>query len=114
MVLPVLFTAGMTLVDSVDGMIMVGAYNWAFINPIRKLYYNLIITFVSVVVGVVVGGIELVGLAKDKLNLEAGWFWSTIGTLQDNFGTIGLVIVGVFILTWLVSAIVYRVKGIME
>jgi nickel/cobalt transporter (NiCoT) family protein len=110
MVLPVLFTAGMTLVDSVDGMIMVGAYNWAFINPIRKLYYNLTITFVSVVVGVVVGGIELIGLLKDKLNLGGGWFWSTIGALQDNFGTIGLVIVGVFILTWLVSAIVYRVK----
>jgi high-affinity nickel-transport protein len=110
MVLPVLFAAGMTLVDSADGMIMVGAYNWAFINPIRKLYYNLTITFVSVVVGVVVGGIELVGLVKDKLNLDGGWFWSTIGILQDNFGAIGLVIVGVFVLTWLISAIVYRVK----
>jgi high-affinity nickel-transport protein len=110
MVLPVLFAAGMTLVDSADGMIMAGAYNWAFINPIRKLYYNLTITFVSVVVGVVVGGIELIGLVKDKLNLDGGWFWFTIGALQDNFGTIGLVIVGVFILTWLISAIVYRVK----
>ena len=110
MVLPVLFAAGMTLVDSADGMIMVGAYNWAFINPIRKLYYNLTITFVSVVVGVVVGGIELIGLVKDKLNLDSGWFWSTIGILQDNFGVIGLSIVGVFILTWLVSAIVYRVR----
>src|SRR5258708_38932790 len=69
MVLPVLFTAGMTLVDTADGMIMVGAYNWAFINPIRKLYYNLIITFVSVLVGVVFGGIELVGLAKVNLTL---------------------------------------------
>ena len=110
MVLPVLFTAGMTLVDTADGMIMAGAYNWAFINPIRKLYYNLIITSVSVVVGVVVGGIELIGLVKDKLNLDSGWFWSTIGILQDNFGAIGLVIVGVFILTWLISAIVYRLK----
>src|SRR6201984_3587830 len=96
MVLPVLFTAGMSLVDTVDGMIMVGAYNWALINPVRKLYYNLTITFVSVVVGVVVGGIELIGLAKDKLNLDGGWFWSTIGILQDNFGAIGLTIVGVF------------------
>jgi nickel/cobalt transporter (NiCoT) family protein len=110
MVLPVLFAAGMTLVDSADGMIMAGAYNWAFINPIRKLYYNLTITFVSVVVGVVVGGIELIGLAKDKLNLDGGWFWFTIGVLQDNFGAIGLAIVGVFILTWLISAIVYRLK----
>src|ERR1700758_2360269 len=112
MVLPVLFAAGMTLVDSADGMIMAGAYNWAFINPIRKLYYNLTITFVSVVVGVVVGGIELTGLVKDKLNLDGGWFWSTIGLLQDNFGTIGLAIVGVFILTWLISAIVYRLKKV--
>lgn len=110
MVLPVLFAAGMTLVDSADGMIMAGAYNWAFINPIRKLYYNLTITFVSVVVGVVVGGIELIGLMKDKLNLDGGWFWFTIGVLQDNFGAIGLAIVGVFILTWLISAIVYRLK----
>jgi nickel/cobalt transporter (NiCoT) family protein len=114
MVLPVLFTAGMTLVDTADGMIMVGAYNWAFINPIRKLYYNLTITFVSVVVGIVVGGIELIGLVKDKLNLEGGWFWTTIGSLQDNFGTIGLLIVGVFILTWLVSAIVCRVRRVTE
>jgi high-affinity nickel permease len=110
MVLPVLFAAGMTLVDSADGMIMAGAYNWAFINPIRKLYYNLTITFVSVVVGIVVGGIELTGLVKDKLNLDGGWFWFTIGVLQDNFGAIGLAIVGVFILTWLISAIVYRLK----
>jgi high-affinity nickel-transport protein len=110
MVLPVLFAAGMTLVDSADGMIMAGAYNWAFINPIRKLYYNLTITSVSVLVGVVVGGIELIGLVKDKLNIDGGWFWSTIGLLQDNFGAIGLAIVGVFILTWLISAIVYRVK----
>jgi nickel/cobalt transporter (NiCoT) family protein len=110
MVLPGLFAAGMTLVDSADGMIMAGAYNWAFINPIRKLYYNLTITFVSVVVGVVVGGIELIGLVKDKLNLDGGWFWFTIGVLQDNFGAIGLAIVGVFILTWLISAIVYRLK----
>jgi nickel/cobalt transporter (NiCoT) family protein len=110
MVLPVLFAAGMTLVDSADGMIMAGAYNWAFINPIRKLYYNLTITSVSVVVGVVVGGIELIGLVKDKLNLDGGWFWFTIGILQDNFGTIGLVIIGVFIVTWLISAIVYRLK----
>ena len=112
MVLPVLFAAGMTLMDSADGMIMAGAYNWAFINPIRKLYYNLTITTVSVVVGVVVGGIELIGLVKDKLNLDGGWFWSTIGILQDNFGTIGLTIVGVFILTWLISAIVYLLKKI--
>src|ERR1700726_2234137 len=68
-VFPVLFTAGMTLVDTTDGILMVGAYGWAFIKPIRKLYYNLTITFVSVVVALIVGGIEAVGLLRDRFNL---------------------------------------------
>jgi high-affinity nickel-transport protein len=109
-VLPVLFTAGMTLVDSGDGMIMVGAYNWAFINPVRKLYYNLTITFVSVVVAVVVGGIELAGLLKDHLNPGGGWFWETVSSLNDNFGAIGVVIVCLFILIWLAFAVASRVR----
>jgi high-affinity nickel-transport protein len=109
MVLPVLFTAGMTWVDTADGMIMVGAYNWALINPVRKLYYNLTITFVSVVVAVIVGGIEVTGLLKEQLNLSGG-FWSLVENLNDNFGMLGIVIVGVFVLTWIVSAIVYQVK----
>ena len=109
-VLPVLFTAGMTLVDSADGMIMAGAFNWAFINPVRKLYYNLTITFVSVVVAVVVGGIELAGLLKDHLNPGGGWFWETIDNLNDNFGIIGAVIVCVFILIWAASAVISRIR----
>ena len=113
MVLPVLFTAGMTLVDTADGMIMVGAYKWALIDPVRKLYYNLTITFVSVVVAVIVGGIEVAGLLKEQLNLS-GEFWSLAEKLNDNFGMLGIVIVGVFVLTWIVSAIVDRVKGIAK
>jgi nickel/cobalt transporter (NiCoT) family protein len=113
MVLPVLFTAGMSLVDTVDGMIMVGAYNWALINPVRKLYYNLTITFVSVVVAVIVGGIEVTGLLKEQLNLSGG-FWTLVENLNDNFGMLGIVIVGVFVLTWIVSAIVYRARGITK
>ena len=113
MVLPVLFTAGMSLVDTVDGMIMVGAYNWALINPVRKLYYNLTITFVSVVVAVIVGGIEVASLLKEQLNLSGG-FWSLVEKLNDNFGMLGIVIVGVFVLTWIVSAIVYRARGIAK
>jgi len=101
------------LVDTVDGMIMVGAYNWALINPVRKLYYNLTITFVSVVVAVIVGGIEVAGLLKEQLNLS-GEFWSLAEKLNDNFGMLGIVIVGVFVLTWIVSAIVDRVKGIAK
>ena len=109
-VFPVLFTAGMTLVDTTDGILMVGAYGWAFIKPIRKLYYNLTITFVSVIVALIVGGIEAVGLLKDRLNLTGG-VWDFVGSLNDNFGTLGFVIIGVFVLSWVGSVIFYRVNG---
>ena len=109
-VFPVLFTAGMTLVDTTDGILMVGAYGWAFMKPIRKLYYNLTITFVSVIVALMVGGIEAGGLLKDQLNLTGG-FWDFIGSLNDNFGTLGFVIIGVFVLSWVGSLVIYRVKG---
>ena len=109
-VFPMLFTAGMTLVDTTDGILMVGAYGWAFIKPIRKLYYNLTITFVSVIVALIVGGIEAVGLLKDQLKLSGG-FWDFIGSLNDNFGTLGILIIGVFVLSWLGSVIIYRVNG---
>jgi len=109
-VFPALFTAGMTLVDTTDGILMVGAYGWAFMKPIRKLYYNLTITFVSVIVALLVGGIEAIGLLKDQLSLTGG-FWDFIGSLNDNFGTLGFVIIGVFALSWVGSVIIYRVKG---
>jgi high-affinity nickel-transport protein len=108
-VFPILFTAGMTLVDTTDGILMVGAYEWAFMKPIRKMYYNLTITFVSVIVALMVGGIEVFGLLKDQLNLTGG-FWDSIGSLNDNFGTLGLVIVGIFTLSWVGSVIIYRIK----
>jgi nickel/cobalt transporter (NiCoT) family protein len=109
-VFPVLFTAGMTLVDTTDGILMVGAYGWAFIKPIRKLYYNLIITFVSVIAALIVGGIEAIALLKDQLHLT-GPAWDFIDSLNNNFGTLGLVIIGVLVLSWVGSAIIYRVKG---
>jgi nickel/cobalt transporter (NiCoT) family protein len=109
-VFPVLFTAGMTLVDTTDGILMVGAYGWAFLKPIRKLYYNLTITFVSVLVALIVGGIEAVGLLKDQLNLSGG-FWDFIGSLNDNLGSLGFVIIGIFILSWIGSVIFYRMNG---
>ncbi len=71
LVFPALFTAGMSLMDTTDGVLMIGAYNWAFVKPIRKLYYNLTITFVSVLVAVVIGGIEALGLIGDKLAWKA-------------------------------------------
>jgi high-affinity nickel-transport protein len=109
-VFPLLFTAGMTLVDTTDGMLMVGAYGWAFIKPMRKLYYNLTITFVSVVVALIVGGIEGVGLIKDQLNLSGG-LWDLVGSLNDNFVTLGFLIVGVFVFSWIGSIIFYRING---
>lgn len=110
LVFPILFTAGMSLIDSIDGIMMLGAYGWAFIKPIRKLYYNMTITLVSVVVAVVVGGIEAMGLIGDQLKLE-GPVWKAIGTLNDNFGTIGFLIIGIFVLSWALSLAIYRLKG---
>ena len=107
LVFPVLFMAGMTLIDTTDSILMLGAYGWAFVKPIRKLYYNITITSISVVVALLVGGIEGLGLLADKLQLTGG-FWTAIGSLNDNFGAIGYVIVGVFVVSWLISAAVYR------
>jgi high-affinity nickel-transport protein len=107
MVFPALFAAGMSLVDTTDGVLMLGAYNWAFVTPMRKLYYNLVITAVSVVVAVLIGGIEGLGLIGDQLGLD-GWFWDGIGTLNDNFGSLGFIIIGVFIAAWIASLLVYR------
>src|SRR3984885_12385472 len=106
---PVLFTAGMTLIDSTDSILMLGAYGWAFVKPIRKLYYNITITTISVLVALLVGSIEGLGLLGDQLHLS-GAFWGAIGSLNDNFGMIGYVIIGVFIVSWLLSAAIYRWK----
>lgn len=109
-VFPVLFTAGMTLVDTTDGILMVSAYGWAFVKPVRKLYYNLTITFVSVVVAFLIGGIEAIGLLKDQLKLTGG-VWDLVGNLNDNFGTLGFVIIGIFVICWIGSVVIYRIKG---
>jgi high-affinity nickel-transport protein len=111
MVFPALFTAGMSLMDTIDSILMLGAYGWAFMKPIRKLYYNLTITATSVVVAVAVGGLETLNLIGDRLGLtDGGGFWGAVGAMNDNFGTIGFAIVGIFVLCWLVSFAVYRIK----
>jgi nickel/cobalt transporter (NiCoT) family protein len=115
LIFPALFTAGMTLLDTTDSILMLGAYGWAFVKPIRKLYYNLTITAVSVIVAVVVGGLETLNLIADRLGLtDGGGFWGAIGSLNDNFGVLGYVIVGIFVVSWLVSYLVYRAKGYDE
>ncbi|MEH1782082.1 MAG: HoxN/HupN/NixA family nickel/cobalt transporter [Nostoc sp.] len=106
---PALFTAGMSLVDTTDGILMLGAYGWAYVKPIRKLYYNMTITFVSVLVAVIIGGIEALSIIGDQLQLK-GWFWDFISELSDNFGTIGYLIIGIFVLSWLLSTFIYKVK----
>jgi high-affinity nickel-transport protein len=110
LVFPALFSAGMSLIDTTDGVLMLGAYRWAFVNPIRKLYYNLTVTAVSVIVAAAIGGIEALGLVADRFGFE-GRVWRAIGAANDQFGALGFAIVGIFVATWAVSFIVYRVKG---
>jgi high-affinity nickel-transport protein len=110
LIFPALFAAGMTLVDTTDGVLMLGAYGWAYRNPMRKLFYNLTITSVSVLVALVVGGIETLGLIGDQFDLH-GIFWDAIADLNSNFGALGYGIVGLFIVSWGVSYLIYRFKG---
>jgi high-affinity nickel-transport protein len=110
LVFPALFTAGMSLMDTIDSMLMTRAYGWAFVNPIRKLWYNLTITAGSVVVAIFIGGTEALGLIGDKLQFE-GRFWGVVGNLNDNLTNFGFVVVGLFVVSWAISGIVYRAKG---
>jgi len=107
LVFPALFTAGMSLIDATDSILMLGAYGWAFIKPIRKLYYNMTITLLSAVVAIGVGGVEALGLLADRFHLS-GTFWGMVGALGDNFGMLGYVIVGLFVFVWLASTIIYK------
>ena len=104
---PLLFMAGMCLVDTTDGILMLGAYGWAFVKPVRKLYYNLNITLVSVLVALVVGGIEALSIVSSQLNLSGG-FWDFLDNLSSNFGTLGYIIIGLFILSWGISTLIYK------
>ncbi|HEX4038908.1 MAG TPA: HoxN/HupN/NixA family nickel/cobalt transporter [Acidobacteriaceae bacterium] len=113
LVFPALFAAGMSLVDTTDNILMLGAYGWAYIKPIRKLYYNLTITSVSVVVAFVIGGIEALGLLRGQLHLQ-GTFWGLIGRLNDNFGILGYCIIAIFALAWIVSIAIYKLGRIED
>ncbi len=104
---PLLFTAGMSLIDTTDGIVMAGAYGWAFVKPMRKLYYNLVITSVSVLVAVIVGAIEAGSVVANQLQLSGG-VWDAVRTANENFGMLGFIIIGLFVASWLVSLGVYR------
>jgi len=109
LVFPALFTVGMSLIDTTDSILMLGAYGWAFMKPVRKLFYNMTITLVSVVVAVVIGGIETLGMVVDQFNPK-GAFWDVIGDLNSNWGMLGYVIIAVFVISWATSLAVYRLK----
>jgi high-affinity nickel-transport protein len=106
-VFPILFAAGMSLIDTTDNILMLGAYGWAFVKPIRKLYYNLTITTVSVIVALVVGGIETLGLLASHFKLS-GRFWQVVIALNDNFGILGFFIIGLFAVSWIISIAFYK------
>ena len=109
LVFPALFAAGMTLIDTTDSVLMAGAYGWAFVKPVRKLYYNMTVTAVSVAVALAVGGIEALGLIGSQLNL-AGGFWDAIGSLNGNFATVGYLVIGIFVGSFVISFGLYRLR----
>jgi high-affinity nickel-transport protein len=109
--LPILFAAGMSLLDSIDGVFMIFAYGWAFSQPVRKIYYNIVITGLSVGVALVIGVIEIVSIFVDKLDITDGPL-AAIGSIDLN--SVGFVIVGVFVLTWLVAVLVWHLGRVEE
>ncbi|MCP2289726.1 HoxN/HupN/NixA family nickel/cobalt transporter [Nocardia amikacinitolerans] len=103
--LPVLFAAGMSLLDTIDGTFMNFAYGWAFAHPVRKVYYNITVTALSITVALLIGTVELLGLLAEQLRLSGG-FWDWVGGLDLN--VLGYVIVGLFVATWVVALLVWR------
>jgi high-affinity nickel-transport protein len=112
--LPILFTAGMTLMDTIDGLFMNLAYGWAFFNPVRKVYYNLAITGLSVAICFFIGGVEVLGLLPQEITglSRSHGFWGFMANF--NINTAGFVIVGMFILTWVGALLVWRYGQIEE
>jgi nickel/cobalt transporter (NiCoT) family protein len=113
LIFPALFTAGMSLIDTTDGVLMVQAYGWAFIKPVRKLYYNLTMTMLSIIVALLIGGMEALDLLANKLGLE-GRFWDSLDQVNQNFGLLGYLIVGVFVAGWVISVLIYKIQRLDE
>lgn len=109
LVLPILFAAGMTLLDTIDGAFMNVAYGWAFANPMRKLYYNIVITALSVFVALVIGLIEVLSLVADRSGATSG---PLAWVAAINLDSVGFVIVGVFVVTWVVALLIWKLGGL--
>lgn len=110
LVFPALFTAGMSLMDTTDSIIMTGAYGWAFVKPLRKLWYNLTITAASIVIAFFIGSVEALGLISERLELEGG-IWSAVDYLNSHLANFGFFAVALFVCAWLLSMMIYRIKG---
>ncbi|GAA4387288.1 Nickel transporter NicT [Tsukamurella soli] len=106
--LPVLFAAGMSLFDTIDGTFMNFAYDWAFAKPVRKVYYNLTITGLSVAVALIIGTIELLSLLAQQLGLTGG-VWTAISGLDLN--KLGFLVVALFVITWFGAVLIWRIAG---
>lgn len=111
LILPLLFTCGMVLSDTSDGFSMRYAYGWAFLRPMRKIYYNLTLTVISVVVAFAIGGVELLQVTSHELGL-VGPFWSWLNGL--DFAALGIGIVVLFVGCWVVAMVIYRYKHYEE
>ena len=107
MVFPVIFAAGMALADAADGTLMLGAYEWAYVDPDRKLFYNLTITATSAFVALVIGAIQVLGLVAEKLDLTGG-AWDLLGAVRERFDVLGFLIVALFMVAWAAAALVYK------
>ncbi len=108
-----LFTAGMSLMDTTDSVLMTRAYGWALLHPTRKLWYNLTITAASVAFALSIGGVEALGLIRDKLGFD-GRFWQAIEHVNDNLVSFGYLVVVVFVASWALSVLLYRMKGLQQ
>ena len=113
LVFPALFTAGMSLMDTTDSVLMTRAYGWALLHPVRKLWYNLIITAASVLVALSVGGMEALGLLGNGLGFDSQ-FWRGVESLNGNLTNFGCLVVGIFAASWALSVLIYRLNGLHQ
>jgi len=107
LVFPTLFAAGMCLIDTTDGVLMLGAYEWAFVNPLRKLYYNFTITLTSVFVALLIGGIEATAMLSEQFGWQ-GRFWRLVQAINEQSNLMGMIVIGVFLASWAMSFAFYR------
>jgi nickel/cobalt transporter (NiCoT) family protein len=110
LVFPTLFAASMSLIDTTDNILMLGAYCWAFVKPIRKLYYNITITLVSVLVAFMVGAIESIGPFATRFHL-IGAVWNLVTELNNNYSLLGYCIIALFVACWTGSILIYKWRG---